>query len=586
MTAAAGIRHTTYIAEKPFGYWKRAGATLTVAAAIAAAPGLTPLPDIAAEAPRLVLTSASPAAAQPVSPSPNGVPESLLHYGADFSLWAGRFLPIPGAILFHTQVAQATIVDPMSASIMRSLDAFTQGHLPLETALANIRNDFGGSIENFVKGELSGHSGVVPPASTPGTDVEPWIQWAIHTAISPLYYLPLPNALTIDQLSFAGVLAGTMIGSLVDNLGSVANGGTSFDVAMERTLNTFGQSALPEFIQSEQGLFTPPAPPMGVEQAINGLTAQEKDWSQVHGPIDFLSQLGIHSLGVVLQEAHDPVPILRQVITNDVSDLESLAAGTDPVAITAARIDRARAALGVIVHMTAIIGSTLANMPKTIGTQASTSDQAFNAALRTGDLGRVVTAAAQGVVDVGTSALAGLHTVGNEVESTRNGIADALGNPISDKRSHETDSAPIVAPRAIRAGGEASHPDAAKQGDKLGQSDGAGSASAHEPAVPPGTSGDQDAKKSDATRGVAHEGAPTSDGRDTGGATPEHSKDRPLHHHGVEPDDAGRGAGPSAGPQVGRPAAVKATGHHREAAGTKPSGGESHSTGARHKGAA
>jgi hypothetical protein len=236
--------------------------------------------------------------------------------------------------------------------------------------------------------------------------------------------------------------------------------------------------------------------------------------------------------------------------------------------------------------MTAIIGSTLANMPKTIGTQASTSDQAFNAALRTGDLGRVVTAAAQGVVDVGTSALAGLHTVGNEVESTRNGIADALGNPISDKRSHETDSAPIVAPRAIRAGGEASHPDAAKQGDKLGQSDGAGSASAREPAVPPGTSGDEDAKKSDATRGVAHEGAPTSDGRDTGGATPEHSKDRPLHHHGVEPDDAGRGAGPSAGPQVGRPAAVKATGHHREAAGTKPSGGESHSTGARHKGAA
>ena len=431
MTAAAGIRFTTYIAEKPFGYWKRAGATLTVAAADRCSAGADAASDIAAGAPRLVLTSASRAAAQSLSPSPNGVPESLLHYGADF-LAVGWPVPThPGAILFHSQVAQATIVDPMSASIMRNLEAFTQGHLPLETALDNIRNDFGASIENFVKGELSGHSGVVPPSSTPRSDVEPWIQWAIHTAISPLYYLPLPNALTIDQLSFAGVLA-AHCQSLVDNLGSVVNGGASLDVAMERSLNTFGQSAFPEFIRSEQGLFTPPPLPMGVEQAINGLTAQAKDWSQVHGPIDFLSQLGIHSLGVILQEAHDPVPILRQVITNDVSDLESLAAGTDPVAITAAKIDRARAALRVIVHMTEIIGSTLGNMPKIIGTQVSTSVQAFNAALKTGDLGRVVTAAVQGVVDVGTSALAGLHTVGNQVESTRNGIADALGNQVWD----------------------------------------------------------------------------------------------------------------------------------------------------------
>jgi hypothetical protein len=482
-------------------------------------------------------------------------------------------------------VAQATIVDPMSASITRNLDAFTQGHLRLETALANIRNDFGASLEDFVKGELSGHSGVVPPSSPPGSDVGPWIQWAIHTAISPLYYLPLPNALTIDQLSIAGVLAGTMISSLVDNLGSVVNGGASLDVAMERFLNTFGQSVFPEFIRREQGLFTPPPLPTGVEQAINGLTAQAKDWSQVHGPIDFLSQLGIHSLGVIVQEAHDPVPILRQVITNDVSDLESLAAGADPVAITAAKIDRARAAFRVIVHMTESIGSTLGDMPKIIGTQVSTSVLAFNAALRTGDLGRIVAAAIQGVVDVGTSALGSLHTVGNEVESTRNGIADALGNRVSDKGSHQAGSASIARPGAIGAVG-AAHPDAAKQKHDLGQSGGNESTSPHAPVVPTDISGDEDAKKSEATRGVAKAGEPTSDGRGAGGVTREHGKDR-QHHHGAESDDAGRGAGSTAGPHVRPPAAVKATSRHRDAARTTKSGGEEpHSTGARHKGAA
>jgi hypothetical protein len=435
----------------------------------------------------------------------------------------------------------------------------------------------GVSIENFVKTELAGHSGVVPPASMPGTGVEPWVQWAIHVAISPLYYLPLPNALTIDQLSFAGVLAGTMISSVVHNLGSVVSGGASLDVAAEEFLNTFGHNAFPQFIRSEQELFTPPPLPIDAEQAINGLAAQAKDWSQVHDPTDFLSQLGIHSLGVILQEFHNPVPILRQVITNDVSDLESLAAGADPVAITAAKIDRARAAFGVIVHMTEIIGSALGGMPKVIGTQVSTSVQAFTAALKTGDLGRVVTAAMQGVVDVGTSALAGLHTVGNEVESSRSDIADALGNRVSDKRSHETGSVSIARPRAVGAVREVPDPDAAKQGDQVSQSGGTGSTSPGA-ATLADVSGDEDSKKPEATRGVVNAGAATSVGRDV---DREVGKDRRLHHRGLE-SGADTGAGSSTGRHVRGTHAGEATSHHRDAAGTKRGGGESHSTGARH----
>ena len=630
MTAVAGNRLTTSIAEAPSGYWKRAGATLTIAAAIAAAPGLAPRPDMAVDAPRLVLTSASRAAAQSASSLPNGVAESLLHYGADLSLWASRLLPIPGAVLYHAQVAQATIVDPMSASIVSNLNAFLEGHLQLETALGNISNDFVASIQNFVKTELAGHSGVVPPVSMPQGGVEPWVQWAIHVAISPLYYLPLPNAITIDQLSFAGVLAGTMISSLIDNLGSVVNGGASLDVAMERFLNTFGQNAFPRFIGSEQALFTPPPLPIGLEQAINGLAAQAKDWSQVHDPIDFLSQLGIHSLGAIVQEFDDPVPVLRQVIINNVSDLESLAAGADPVAMTAAKIDRARAAFRVIVHMTEIIGGALGDMPKNIGMQFSTSVQAFNAALRTGDLGRVVRAAIQGVVDVATSALAGLNTVGNEVATARSGIADALGNRLSDKRSPETDSAAIARPRAVGGVGEVPDPDAAKQGDKLGQSGKTGSTSPGVATLADVSGDEEDSKESEATTGAVDAGEVTSDGRDVDDR--EDGKDRPLHHRGLESgadtgagsstaphvrgtdvgeatshgrdvDDredgkdrplhhrrlesgADTGAGSNTGPHARGTDAGKATSHHRDGAATKRSGGESHSTGARHRKAA
>jgi hypothetical protein len=83
--------------------------------------------------------------------------------------------------------------------------------------------------------------------------------------------------------------------------------------------------------------------------------------------------------------------------------------------------------------------------------------------------------------------LAGLQTVGHEVESSRNGIADALDNRLSDKRSHETGSATIVRRRAIGTVDEVPHP------EKLPRT----------PLVPTATSDEEDDKKNEATRDIA-----------------------------------------------------------------------------------
>jgi hypothetical protein len=435
--------------------WQRAGVALTVASAVALAPALAPPHDGTWS--RVVLAAESAATAAVSAPSAYDAVRPWLEYGAQLSLWAGRFLPVPGAILFHASVAESTIVDPWTARVVSNLNAFVQGQIPLVGAEANIGRDLVGDVGQFVQGELTGHEDVVPPVSTPVDAVGPWVQWLITTAIAPLYYLPVPNALTVDQLSFAGRLAGTLISSVIANLGNVAGGAVSVEQALSNVLATWSGQALPAFLQSEQLTFIPPAPPGNVLQSLNALAialaAQEKDWSQVHGPVDLLSQLGIHALGVVLQEFSDPVPILRQVVDDQLGDLRSLAAGTAPSAILAAKLTRASRALAAVAEGAQMIGGALSTLPHAVGMQLAKSAQTLQHALAAGDPAGVISAAAQGLADVATSALNSLHDAGADVESLRNDVAAALGDkpsaPTAPTSAHES-STPEVSARVTR----------------------------------------------------------------------------------------------------------------------------------------
>jgi hypothetical protein len=437
-------------------FWQRAGVVLTAATAVALAPAFAQPHDGTWS--RVALTADSAVASALPTPASFDALRPWLQYSAQLSLWAGRFLPVPGAILFHASVAESTIVDPWTASVVSNLNAFVQGQIPLNAAVTNIGHDLGGDVGQFVQAELTGHEDVVPPVSTPIESVGPWLQWLITTAIAPLYYLPVPNALTIDQLSFAGRLAATTISSVITNLDSVAGGTITLQQALSNVLATWNGQALPQLLQSEQLTFIPPLPPGDVLQNLDNLAvalaAQEKDWSQVHGPIDLVSQLGIHVLGVALQELSDPVPILRQVADNQLGDLRSLAAGTDPSVVLAAKIARADKAFVAAEESAQMIGGALSTLPNAVGTQLAKSAQTLQHALAAGDPAGVITAAAQGLADVATSALTSLHDAGADIESLRNDVAAALRDtppaPTGSTSAQASPSTPEVSARMTR----------------------------------------------------------------------------------------------------------------------------------------
>jgi hypothetical protein len=186
-----------------------------------------------------------------------------LDYGVALALWAGRFLPIPGAALYHFSVAYETLVDPVTYSLVHNFGAFIGGDIELAVALNNIAVDAVGAVVDFATTELNGHAGVVPPADAPNAGAEPWVRWIITAAVSPLYYLPVPNALTVDQVSFLGRLAGTMVSSAIDNLEQVTSNRLTPGQALANLWAALTDVALPELAAQERALFLPPAPPAG-----------------------------------------------------------------------------------------------------------------------------------------------------------------------------------------------------------------------------------------------------------------------------------------------------------------------------------
>jgi hypothetical protein len=186
-----------------------------------------------------------------------------LDYGVALALWAGRFLPIPGAALYHFSVAYETLVDPVTYSLVHNFDAFIGGDIELAVALNNIAVDAVGAVVDFATTELNGHAGVVPPADAPNAGAEPWVRWIITAAVSPLYYLPVPNALTVDQVSILGRLVGTMVSSAIDNLEQVTSNRLTLGQALANLWAALTDVALPELAAQEQALFLPPAPPAG-----------------------------------------------------------------------------------------------------------------------------------------------------------------------------------------------------------------------------------------------------------------------------------------------------------------------------------
>jgi hypothetical protein len=186
-----------------------------------------------------------------------------LDYGVALALWAGRFLPIPGAALYHFSVAYETLVDPVTYSLVHNFGAFIGGDIELAVALNNIAVDAAGAVVDFATTELNGHAGVVPPADAPNAGAEPWVRWIITAAVSPLYYLPVPNALTVDQVSILGRLVGTMVSSAIDNLEQVTSNRLTLGQALANLWAALTDVALPELAAQERALFLPPAPPAG-----------------------------------------------------------------------------------------------------------------------------------------------------------------------------------------------------------------------------------------------------------------------------------------------------------------------------------
>ena len=359
-------------------------------------------------------------------------------YSASLALWAGRFLPVSGALLYHSSVAYAYLIDPMVYSIVHNLANVIDGNVSAEQAFANIAQDLAMAIVDVISAEIAGHSALLPPAQTPGGGTEQWVQWVqwgILATIAPLYYFPVPNAVTIDQLSFLGQFVGTVINSVVTQFGQVVNGTIPVDQALTNVIDTINNEAVPRFVLNEQILFTAPSPPVS--------DIGEADWSQVHDPGELLVQLVIHSVGVVLQEVNNPLPILRQIASNGVGDLQVLAAGllesvklggAEPTVTAVASIaNRTFAHLQAVLHVVQsdapAIGQAIINAPAAIGTELAAGAESVRAALGTQDPLRVVDALGQGTVRVATAALGQLHIAGELVETFRTDVATALDDP-------------------------------------------------------------------------------------------------------------------------------------------------------------
>ncbi len=245
---------------------------LVVACAIAIAPSVAPPPHTSAERAVTLVAETQPVVVRlvagqglddlTVTAAYDSVRPSL-DYGAALALWAGRFLPIPGAALYHSSVAYETLVDPTTYSLVHNFGAFIGGDIELAVALKNIAVDAIGAVVDFATTELNGHAAVVPPTDAPAAGVEPWVRWIITAAVSPLYYLPVPNALTVDQVSILGWLVGTMVSSAIDNLGEVVAKRLTLGQALTNLWVELTDVALPKLAAQERGLFLPPARPAG-----------------------------------------------------------------------------------------------------------------------------------------------------------------------------------------------------------------------------------------------------------------------------------------------------------------------------------
>lgn len=198
-----------------------------------------------------------------------------LNYIASLAFWSGRFLPIPGAAIYHLSVAYATIADPMTYSLVHNFGEFLDGDVDLVGALDRIGNDFAGSVVNFVNTELVGHDNVVPPVDRANNTAEPWVRWVINAAISPMYYLPLPNIITVDQVEIFGELIGTVVSSAIDNLAGVVTRTIPVQQALSNVWTALMGVAVPQLIAREVQLWNPPSPSAAVPASTAAQTAED-----------------------------------------------------------------------------------------------------------------------------------------------------------------------------------------------------------------------------------------------------------------------------------------------------------------------
>ncbi len=236
--------------------------------AIALAPALTPPPP---SAHRIELVGDVQSLA-PTGPADDLVSayDSLrptVNYGVALAFWAGRFLPIPGAAIYHLSVAYATVVDPMTTSLVHNFGDFLDGRVDLAGALNRIGADFVGSVVDFATTELVGHDNVVPPVDRANGSAGPWVRWIINAAISPLYYLPLPNIITVDQVEIFGELIGTVVASAIDNVAQVVTRTIPVEQALANLWTAVMGVAVPQLVAREVQLLNPPSPPAAASAA-------------------------------------------------------------------------------------------------------------------------------------------------------------------------------------------------------------------------------------------------------------------------------------------------------------------------------
>ncbi|MDT5326312.1 MAG: hypothetical protein QOF25_3464 [Mycobacterium sp.] len=405
-----------------------AGVVFISASAIAIAPAVTPPPPAASwHTVRLVAEAQPLGARQEISAliSSGGTASTApagglvdvydavhpwMNYGAALALWAGRFLPVPGSVLYHSSVAYTSVVDVMTSSVVHNFEDFVNGTIRLDAAMANIGDDLFAAVVDFATTELLGHSGVVPPAGTPDAGFESWVHWVITTAISPLYYLPVPNAVTIDQLSFVGQLVGTVVSSAITNFGQVANGALDLSDALTNISDTLNLEAIPQFLLNEQMLFSPPALPDGST---------------------FSPAAGLTALVAALQA------LPGQIAGPTLTAVTSIADRTS---------SRLQAALDVIALKAQVIGGAIARTSGAIGAQLAASAEAVRAALAALDPGRLVNALGQGIVDTAIAALGEGHVIGDELQAVRTDVAAVPADPppahLNQRGMDTTDAVP------------------------------------------------------------------------------------------------------------------------------------------------